>query len=322
MFSWQRQLAASYVTPKKLSQKLKLTESERRALENLPKLFSLRITPYILSLMDRENPDCPIRAQFIPQIEEMTILQGEYADPIGDSKCSPVRGIVHRHKDRCLLFPTFTCSTYCRFCFRRELTSLPEVIDLAKPLEYLRSHPEIREVILSGGDPLVLHDKTLEKLLGDIATIDHIKILRIHTRVPVTLPMRINRKLISVLKKFPRQIFIAIHINHPKEITPQCIRAVKMLQKSSAVLLSQSVLLRGINDDVHTLKNLFNRLTELGIKPYYIHQADMAQGTSHFRVNIEKGKELMKKLRKDLSGVSMPNYMLDGPEAMGKEVIL
>jgi lysine 2,3-aminomutase len=268
--------------------------------------------------MDKKNQDCPIRRQFIPRDEELRILPDEFKDPIGDSICSPVSGIVHRHKNRCLLFPTFTCSAYCRFCFRRELTASPQGINLTEPLAYIKQHTELREVILSGGDPLVLSDYYLGNLFRDLSDIEHIKVLRIHTRVFVSLPMRVTAQLVKIFKFFPRQKVVAIHVNHPKEITPQFISAVEKMKKADVMLLSQSVLLRGVNDSVPVLKELFEKLTDIGVKPYYIHQADMAQGTAHFRTSVEEGKKLMAELRLVLSGISMPMYMQDSPEATGK----
>lgn len=240
----------------------------------------------------------------------------ESDDPLAEKKYSPIKGIVRKYSDRVIFCPTYACPSRCDFCFRKNLVdgkngALTEK-ELDAVFDYIKKDKTIREVILSGGDPLILSDKTLSSVLKKLHTISRIKLLRVHTRIPATLPKRITKKLAATLRA-AAPIWIVIHINHPKEITPQFKNAVALLRQASTPLLSQSVLLRGINDNTETLKKLFYELVELGIKPYYLHQCDPARGTKKYWVDIKKGKKIMRQLRKEISGICLPTYVVDSP---------
>jgi lysine 2,3-aminomutase len=318
MKKWQDELRRSIFSIRELEKHLKLITSERRAFEKQEGNFLFRITPQILNLISKSDPDCPIRKQYIPRSEELVVRADELCDPLSDKKYSPVSGIVHKYKDRCLLMPTFCCPAYCRFCFRRESVDRSEKIDLKEAFKYIRDHKELNEVILSGGDPLLLTDLVIKEILGKLSRIKHVKIIRFHTRVPVILSSRVTKQLISVLKKVPQQLVFVIHVNNAKEISSEFKEVVSKLKSVGAMVLSQSVLLRGINDNFESLKNLFCSLVEVGVKPYYLHQLDKARGTSHFRVEIKKGKQLMIRLRKEISGVGLPAYVVDSGGKLGK----
>jgi lysine 2,3-aminomutase len=237
-------------------------------------------------------------------------------DPLAEKKYSPVKGIVRKYPDRVIFCPTYACPTRCAFCFRKNLvdgknSELSEK-EMAAAIDYIQKDKTIREVILSGGDPLFLDDKTLSSIFKKLAAISHVRLLRIHTRIPVTFPARITKKLAAILKN-AAPLWIVIHINHPKEITPQLKNAAAILRTAGIPLLSQSVLLRGVNDNFETLKKLFYELVELGIKPYYLHQCDPARGTKKYWVSIKKGKKIMRQLRKEISGICLPTYVQDSP---------
>lgn len=240
----------------------------------------------------------------------------ESDDPLAEKKYSPVRGIVHKYPDRVIFCPTFACPSRCSFCFRKNLVDgkngrLSEK-EMTAAIGYIKKDKTIREVILSGGDPLFLPPKTLSDILKSLSAIPHVKLLRVHTRIPVTLPSRVTDKLVSILKK-SKSLWIVIHINHPKEITPQFKKAVAEFRVVGIPLLSQSVLLRDVNDNFETLKKLFYGLVELGVKPYYLHQCDPARGTKKYWVTIKKGKKIMRQLRKSISGICLPTYVQDSP---------
>ena len=317
MNDWQNELRSSVSSREELRKYIKLTTSEEEFFEGL-KGVTFRVTPQILNLIDETDPGCPIRKQYIPRGNEFVIRAGELCDPLNDEKYSPVAGIVHKHKDRCLLMPTLSCPAYCRFCFRRESINCLKKVDLKKAFEYIRIHKEISEVILSGGDPLLLSDSVIEEILEKLSLIKHVKLIRFHTRIPVILSSRVTSRLVSILKKIPQQLIFVFHVNHAKEISSEFIESVAKLRSAKAMLLSQSVLLRGVNDDFELLRNLFYSLVKVGVKPYYLHQLDKARGISHFRVEVKKGKQLMSKLRKEISGVCLPTYVIDGSGKLGK----
>ncbi len=240
----------------------------------------------------------------------------ESDDPLTEKKYSPVKGIVHKYPDRVIFCPTYECPSRCDFCFRKNLVNringqLSEK-EMATAIDYIKKDKTIREVILSGGDPLCLDNKTLSAILKKLRAISHIKLIRVHTRIPVTLPSRVTKKLAATLRA-TAPLWVVIHINHPKEISPQFKKAVTEFKTAGIPLLSQSVLLRGINDNFETLKKLFYRLVELGIKPYYLHQCDPARGTKKYWVDIKKGKKIMRRLRKEISGICLPTYVVDSP---------
>lgn len=263
----------------------------------------------------------PLARQFVPDARELATKPAERADPIGDAPHSPVKGIVHRYPDRVLLMPTLTCAVYCRFCFRRETVGsgagmTPAEMETA--LEYIRRTPAIWEVILTGGDPLVLSPRRISAVIMALNAIDHVKVIRIHTRVPVAEPARLDAALIEALKSTGKALYVAIHCNHAAELTPDVTAACARLADAGIPLVSQSVLLAGVNDTTEDLENLFRALTAARIKPYYLHQLDYAPGTSHFRVPLERGLALVRALRARVSGLALPTYMLDIPGGAGK----
>jgi lysine 2,3-aminomutase len=284
--------------------------------------YAVAITPDIAALIDRADPGDPIARQFVPDIAELTTLPQERADPIGDDVHSPVEGVVHRYPDRVLLKLVNVCAIYCRFCFRREMVGpgremlTPAKLDAA--LGYLRAHPEIWEVILTGGDPLVLSARRLGEVIRRIAMIEHVKIIRLHTRLPAVSPGKITPALVRAVKAPGATTYVALHANHARELTPQVRAAIARIVDAGVPMVSQSVLLRGVNDDARTLEDLLRAFVECRIKPYYLHHGDLAPGTSHFRTTIEHGQALMRELRGRVSGLAQPTYVLDIPGGHGK----
>lgn len=303
-----------------------LPAEKQGELDAVAQNFSIAVTPQLVDLIDKNNVGDPIAKQFIPHVDELIITAEELEDPIGDQAHSPVKGIVHRYPDRCLLMPVNVCPVYCRFCFRREKVGpgnaalTPDQLEQA--LSYIESHSELFEVILSGGDPLILKPKPLQKIIERLNRIDHVEVIRIHTRVPVVDSMRINAEMLQVLSNNPKPIYVVLHANHAREFTKDAVLAIQQLIDAGVVMLSQSVLLAGVNDDIETLIELMRTFVRHRIKPYYLHQTDMAKGTGHFRVDIEKGRELMRELRQRISGICQPTYVLDGPDGQGKMPII
>jgi len=285
--------------------------------------YAVAITPAMAQLIDPADTADPIARQFIPDARELDRLPVENDDPIGDGLKSPVRGIVHRYRDRVLLKLVSVCPVYCRFCFRREMVgpgkneALSEA-DVAGALDYIRAHPEIWEVILTGGDPLILSPRRVAEITTAIGEIAHVKILRWHSRVPAVAPERITPQLVEALRTSPKTVFIALHANHPRELTAAARQACARLIDGGVVMVSQSVLLKGVNDDADTLESLMRAFVEMRIKPYYLHHGDLAPGTAHLRTTIAHGQTLMRELRRRLSGLALPTYVLDIPGAHGK----
>lgn len=317
MEQWRRDIKNSVTTFAELEKRISLSFSERKFFERGNFLQPFSLTPQILKLIDSGNPKCPIRLQFIPRENEYTCSKLEFCDPLNDRKWSPVSGIVHRFKNRCLLIPHMFCPAYCRFCFRKNVFTNFR-FDEQKSFNYLKKHTEIEEVILSGGEPFLLPDDDIRSLLKKLNIIKHVKTVRFHTRLPVTLPSRFTKRLASLLATSPKQIVIVVHVNHPKEISDDFIQVIRKLQSARTMLLSQSVLLKEVNDDFKTLQSLFSTLVSFGVKPYYLHQLDRAKGTSHFEVDTKKGKELMSRLRREMSGISIPQYVVDTGDSRGK----
>lgn len=294
---------------------------DRAGIEAVGRDFAIAVTSQTAALIDRAAAADPIAAQYLPDVRELTTLPEELHDPIGDEAYSPVKGIVHRYPDRVLLKLSAACAVYCRFCFRREMigpgteTFSPEHLGAA--LAYIEETPAIWEVILTGGDPLVLSPRRLREILERLGAIDHVSVVRVHTRVPVADPARITPALIEALRIFP-SLWVAVHANHAREFSPEAVEAIARLADAGIPLLGQSVLLRGVNDEVATLEALFRTMLKHRVKPYYLHHPDLARGTSHFRVSIEDGQALMKSLRGRLSGPALPAYMLDIPGGFGK----
>jgi lysine 2,3-aminomutase len=294
------------------------------ALAEVAARYAVAITPAMADLIDRDDPHDPIARQFVPDARELERRPEESSDPIGDDIFSPVEGVVHRYPDRVLLKVINACAVYCRFCFRREMVG-PALgglspAALAAALGYIGRHPQIWEVILSGGDPLVLSARRLMDVVTRLAAIAHIKVIRVHTRVPVVAPERIDAALIRALRT-DKATFVVLHINHPRELTKEARAACARFVDAGIPLLSQSVLLRGVNDDVETLGALMRTLIECRIKPYYLHQADLAPGTAHLRTTIAEGQTLMRGLRGRYSGLCQPTYVLDIPDGHGKSPI-
>jgi lysine 2,3-aminomutase len=283
--------------------------------------LEFRQTPYLDSLLQGRSADDPLALQFLPDAREMNSLAYERADPIGDDAHSPVRGIVHRYPDRVLLKAAHACAVYCRFCFRREMIGsngtalMGDALDAA--IDYIRGRPEVWEVILTGGDPFTLSARRLADIIARLAAIAHLSIIRIHTRAPIIAPDSIDDALIRALQN-PLPVYVAVHVNHPDEITESVAAALRRLANGGIVLLSQTVLLKGVNDDASLLETLFRRLVRLKVRPYYLHHPDLAPGTSHFRVPIDVGQTLMRALRGRLSGLCQPTYVLDIPGGYGK----
>jgi lysine 2,3-aminomutase len=279
--------------------------------------FSLRLTPHVAQHIS--NP--AVARQYIPSTEELIVTPEELADPIGDEAHSPVKGITHRYADRVLLKPTHTCAVYCRFCFRRETVGQAEQAlnakELAAALHYIRQRPAIWEVILSGGDPLVLSNRRLQHIASELAGMDHVQVLRLHTRAPVAEPSRMTPALIAALKT-RLATYVVVHVNHADEITPEVKAAFALLVDNGIPLLSQSVLLRGVNDTVDALTRLMRVLVANRVKPYYLHQTDLAKGTGHFRVPLAEGQNLIRQMRGPVSGLCQPCFVLDVPGGHGK----
>ncbi len=283
--------------------------------------YAVAVTPAMLALMNPADPADPIAAQFVPSEKELAVLPEECSDPIGDRTHSPVEGIVHRYPDRVLLKLLHTCPVYCRFCFRREQVGHHDGMLKPKAIEnavaYIREHSEIWEVVLSGGDPLVLSNRRLAEIVAQLNAIDHVKILRIHTRVPVVDPTRITPDLVQALRgRMP--VYVLLHCNHARELTVEARAACGRLVDAGFPLLSQSVLLRGVNDTPESLGDLMRAFVESRVTPHYLHHGDLARGTSHFRVPIAEGQALLRSLRGKLSGLCQPTYVLDSPCGYGK----
>jgi lysine 2,3-aminomutase len=303
-----------------------LSPEKRAEIERVAERYTIAISPAMAALIDRDDPADPIARQFVPNAAELMTAPEERNDPIGDLAHSPVEGIVHRYPDRVLLKAVHICPVYCRFCFRREMvgpqglgTLSPEAMDNA--FAYIAAHAEIWEVILTGGDPLVLSPRRLTEIMQRLAAIEHVKIVRLHTRVPVVEPERIGQDLITALKASGKTVYVALHANHPRELTITARAACAQLVDAGIVMVSQSVLLRGINDDPDILAALMRAFVETRIKPYYLHHPDLAPGTSHFRLSLEEGRTLVAGLRGRVSGLCQPTYVLDIPGGHGKAVI-
>jgi lysine 2,3-aminomutase len=307
--------AAGLVSPERLD-----------AIRSVADRYAIALTPTVLSLIDRDDAADPIARQFVPDAAELVTTAEERADPIGDEAHSPVKGIVHRYPDRVLLKAVHICPVYCRFCFRREMvgpqgdgTLAPD--ELATALSYIREHAEIWEVILTGGDPLVLSPRRLAEIMRGLAAIEHVKIVRFHTRVPVVEPERIDEPLIAALREAGKTVYIALHANHPREMTDKARAACARLVDAGFPMVSQTVLLKGVNDDPAVLGELMKAFVETRVKPYYLHHPDLAPGTGHFRMDIEEGQRIVSALRGNISGLCQPTYVLDIPGGHGKAVI-
>lgn len=282
------------------------------------------ITPAMSALIDANDPNDPIAAQFVRKDAEKHIAEEELGDPIGDDTYSPLEGIVHRYPDRVLLKLLNTCAVHCRFCFRREQIGTPENTlndeTVGKALSYIAGHKEIWEVILTGGDPFLLSPRRIADIMGRLNSIPHVKTIRIHTRIPVVDPARITPELVQALQG-RSAVYVLLHCNHPRELTDEARAACATMTNNGIPILSQSVLLRGVNDDDETLADLMRTFVECRIIPHYLHHADLVRGTSHFRVPLARAQELLRGLRGHLSGLCQPHYMLDIPGGFGKSPV-
>lgn len=319
MEKWQRSLQKSVTSSEELSEKFDVPLCELKKVEEQ---FAFRITPYYLSLI-KEKGD-PIYKQCVPDVRELEDSACLMDDPLGEDKDSPVHNIVHRYPDRCLFLVSHTCAMYCRFCTRKRKVGDPSKINKAyidEGINYIKAHPEIRDVVVSGGDPLLLTDDKIEYILQSLRSIPHIQIVRIGSRTPCVLPERITSKLVRMLKKY-HPLFMNVHFNHPSELTPQSIKALSRLADAGIPLGNQSVLLKGVNDDPEVMKLLVQKLLMARVRPYYIYQADLVFGTEHFRTSVKKGLEIIKALRGWTSGVAVPHYVIDAPNGGGKIPLL
>ena len=285
--------------------------------------YAVAITPAMDALIDADDPNDPIAAQFQPSARELDVAPDELTDPIGDDAHTPVKGVVHRYADRCLLKLVHVCPVYCRFCFRREMvgpqgdgTLTGGELDAA--LAYIAEHDELWEVILTGGDPFLLSARRVREISERLAAIPHVKIIRWHTRIPAVDPLRVTPDLVEALRVEGAATYVVLHTNHARELTEQARAAIARLVDSGVPMLSQTVLLKGVNDDADTLEALMRALVEVRVKPYYLHHLDKARGTSHFRCSIAEGQELVRELHQRASGIAQPTYVLDIPGGHGK----
>ena len=310
-------------TPQALATAGLVTPGEADALAPVAERYAIALTSFLANRIDRADPEDPIARMFVPRPEELVRTPEELADPIGDERHTPVPGIVHRYPDRVLLKPVAVCPVYCRFCFRREMVGpgIGETLspaELEAALDYVRTQPGVREVILTGGDPFMLSPARAKALTEAIAAIPHVDIIRWHTRMPVADPSRVTPAFVEALKAPGKAVYVSIHINHVKELSPETRQAAARMADAGIPLLSQSVLLRGVNDDVETLAELMQALVAARIRPYYLHHPDLAPGTGHFRVSVEAGQALYSALRDRVSGLAVPQYVIDIPGGVSK----
>src|SRR3569623_13833 len=318
---WRWQLRNRLSTKEELADLLPLTADEDAAMDAAPGLFRVGITPYYFSLIDRGHPDCPVRMQVIPRARELTVEEGDLVDPLGEDSLSPATGIFHLFPVRCLLLAVDRCAIYCRHCNRRRLVGQEESPisrqDLDQAIGYIGRTPAIRDVLISGGDPLTLSTDRLEDIVARVRAIPHVEIIRIGTRVPVVLPMRIDDELCAMLRKY-HPLYINTHFNHPKELTPLARTGCERLADAGIPLGNQTVLLRGVNSSTRVMRRQFTELLKVRVRPYYLFQGDVAAGTSHLRTSVETGIEIMQNLRGWISGLAIPHLVIDTPGGMGK----
>ncbi len=323
--NWHWQLKNSVSTLDQLSRFISLSENEIRPKTGTNDSLPVRITPYYLSLLDRYNPDQPIRKSTVPVFDEFISSPGEASDPLSEENHSPVPNLVHRYPDRVLFLATGFCSTYCRYCTRSHMVAKDKChvgMKAWEPaLQYIEHHREVRDVLISGGDPLTMPDLHIEYLLSRLRAIQHVEIIRIGTKVPVVLPQRITKPLVNIFRKY-HPLFMSIHFTHPEEITPEVKEACEKLANAGIPLGSQTVLLKGINDDVRTMMQLMHGLLMIRVRPYYLYQCDPILGSSHFRTSIEKGLEIIRGLRGHTTGYAVPQYVIDAPGGGGKIPLL
>jgi lysine 2,3-aminomutase len=318
---WRWQLSNRLNSAADIGQVIRLTDSERKALSIASSLFRVDITPYFISLIDPDNPNDPIRKQVIPTAAENASFVGMMEDSLAEDRDSPVPGLTHRYPDRVLMLVTTQCATYCRYCTRSRIVGNPTETfsrtEFDQQIDYIRRNPQIRDVIISGGDPLILPVKILEEILLRLREIEHVEIIRIGTRVPVFLPMRITEELTDMLQKY-HPLWMNIHVNHPNEVTGELSQAADRLSRAGIPLGNQTVLLAGINDCVHIQRALIHRLLRIRVRPYYLFQCDLVEGAGHFRTPVGKGIEIIEGLRGHTSGLGVPVFAIDAPGGGGK----
>ena len=317
---WRWQLSHRLNTVEEIEKIIPLTDSERKALQTSG-LFRVDITPYFISLIDPDDPNDPVRIQIIPRAEEMQAFTAMMEDSLAEDRHSPVPGLVHRYPDRVLMLVTTQCASYCRYCTRSRIVGDPGQTfsrqEFEAQIEYLKRTPQVRDVLLSGGDPLVLAPKILEEILSRLREIPHIEIVRIGSRVPVFLPMRVTQELCDMLEKY-HPLWINIHINHPNEISQELADACDRMTRAGIPLGNQSVLLAGVNDCVHIQRELVQKTTRIRVRPYYLYQCDLVEGAGHFRTPVAKGIEIIEGLRGHTSGYAVPQFIVDAPGGGGK----
>jgi len=317
---WRWQLSHRLNTAEDIEKVISLTESERKALQSSG-LFRVDVTPYFISLIDPDDPNDPVRQQIIPRAEEMQAFTAMMEDSLAEDRHSPVPGLVHRYPDRVLMLVTTQCASYCRYCTRSRIVGDPGQTfsrqEFEAQIEYLKRTPQVRDVLLSGGDPLVLAPKILEEILTRLREIPHIEIVRIGSRVPVFMPMRVTPELCDMLQKF-HPLWLNIHINHPNEISLELAQACDRLTRAGIPLGNQSVLLAGVNDCVHIQRELVQKMTRIRVRPYYLYQCDLVEGAGHFRTPVAKGIEIIEGLRGHTSGYAVPQFIVDAPGGGGK----
>lgn len=315
------QLKNRITTLKQLEARITLTPEERNGVILSGTKLAMAITPHFFNLIDGDDPNCPIRRQIVPRMEETLTSPAEMADPCGEDSHMPVPGLVHRYPDRVLFLVTDRCASYCRYCTRSRVVSGVGEQELETDYEaayrYLEQHTEVRDVLLSGGDPLLFSDAKLERILARVRSIPHIEFLRIGSRIPIFLPQRITPELCAMLKKY-HPLFISIHVNHPRELTLEVKEALERLADAGIPLGNQSVLLKGVNDDLETMKALVHKLLMCRVRPYYLYQLDLIKGSSHLEVPVEEGLAIMEGLRGHTSGYAVPQYVIDAPGGGGK----
>lgn len=319
--NWKWQMRNRICNIADLSRAIALSDEEKGGIRREADRLPMAVTPHFLSLVDPDDPDCPIRRQVIPRVEEHFYCSRDMDDPCGEEKDSPVPRLVHRYPDRVLLIATEACASYCRYCTRKRIVGKkPQTVDreqLSRICEYLNANKKIRDVLISGGDPLALCDEKLEWILSALRSVKSIEIIRIGTRAPVFLPQRITPELVSLLGKH-HPVYISIHFSHPKEITPETAAACMALADGGIPLGSQTVLLKGVNDHPATIKKLMHELMKVRVRPYYLYQCDLAVGTEHFRTPISTGINILEKLRGHTSGYAVPTFVVDAPGGGGK----
>lgn len=318
---WHWQVANRVRTLERLQTMLVLSRDERQALEGDDTKLPMGITPYYLSLIPPDDPEHPLRRAVVPTVHEFIRGPGEADDPLGEEDQSPVPGLVHRYPDRVLFLVHDFCSTYCRYCTRSRVVGhgkvRPEKARFVRMLDYIRQNPSIRDVILSGGDPLLLSDDRLEWLLNQLRLIPHVEVIRLGTKIPAVLPMRITPRLVRIIKRY-HPVWMSLHFMHPDECTSESQKACAMLADGGIPLGSQTVLLKGINDEVETMKRLMQNLMKMRVRPYYLYQCDPISGSAHFRTPVAKGLEIIRGLRGHISGYAVPTYVIDAPGGGGK----